>query len=52
MNTCGFLDIAREESVDFILQAAKLKRSGAIEQLVVTGCLAEGYPYELEKEIP
>tara|TARA_B100002003_G_scaffold130453_1_gene120630 strand:+ start:16086 stop:17378 length:1293 start_codon:yes stop_codon:yes gene_type:complete len=52
VNTCGFLDMAREESVETILQAAELKRSGDIEQLVVMGCLSERYPQELTKEIP
>ena len=41
VNTCGFLDIAREESVDTILQAAELKKSGIVKQLVVMGCLSE-----------
>jgi ribosomal protein S12 methylthiotransferase len=52
VNTCGFLDIAREESVETILQAAELKKSGDIEQLVVMGCLSERYPEELAYEIP
>lgn len=52
VNTCGFLDLAREESVDTILQAAELKKSGHIEQLVVMGCLSERYPDELAKELP
>jgi ribosomal protein S12 methylthiotransferase len=52
VNTCGFLDIAREESIETILQAAELKKSGDIEQLVVMGCLSERYPDELTKEIP
>lgn len=52
VNTCGFLDIAREESVETILQAADLKKSGDIKQLVVMGCLSERYPDELAKEIP
>ena len=52
VNTCGFLDLAREESVDTILQAAELKKSGSIEQLVVMGCLSERYHDELKKEIP
>nr|MCS5615096.1 30S ribosomal protein S12 methylthiotransferase RimO [Candidatus Neomarinimicrobiota bacterium] len=43
VNTCGFLDIAREESVDTILQAAELKKSGIVKQLVVMGCLSERY---------
>lgn len=52
VNTCGFLDIAREESVDTILQAAELKNSGNLKELVVMGCLSERYPEELKKEIP
>ncbi len=52
INTCGFLDIAREESVDTILQAAELKKTGQLKQLVVMGCLSERYPSELKKEIP
>ena len=52
VNTCGFLDIAREESVDTILQAAELKKSGNLKELVVMGCLSERYPEELKKEIP
>ena len=40
VNTCGFLDLAREESVDTILQAAELRKTGSIEQLVVMGCLS------------
>jgi ribosomal protein S12 methylthiotransferase len=44
VNTCDFLDIAREESVDTILQAAELKKSGIVKQLVVMGCLSERYP--------
>jgi len=52
VNTCGFLDIAREESVDTILQAAEMKKTGALKELVVMGCLSERYPEELKKEIP
>ena len=52
VNTCGFLDIAREESVDTILQAAELKKTGNLKELVVMGCLSERYPEELTKEIP
>jgi len=52
VNTCGFLDMAREESVEMILQAAELKRTGKPDQLVVMGCLSERYPDELAKEIP
>ena len=52
VNTCGFLDIAREESIETILQAAKLKKSGNLKQLVVMGCLSERYPDALAQEIP
>ena len=52
VNTCGFLDIAREESVDTILQAAEMKKTGSLKELVVMGCLSERYPAELKKEIP
>ena len=52
INTCGFLDMAREESVDTILQAAELRKKGRIEQLVVMGCLSERYHNDLKKEIP
>ena len=52
VNTCGFLDIAREESVDTIIQAAEMKKTGSLKELVVMGCLSERYPEELKKEIP
>ena len=52
VNTSGFLDIAREESVDTILQAAEMKKTGSLKELVVMGCLSERYPEELKKEIP
>ena len=52
INTCGFLDIAREESIDTIIQAAELKKKGNLKELVVMGCLSERYPDELVKEIP
>ena len=52
VNTCGFLDIAREESVDTILQAAQLKETGRPSELVVMGCLSERFPDELKNEVP
>ena len=52
VNTCGFLDIAREESIETILQVANLKKSGKLKELVVMGCLSERYPNELLKNIP
>ena len=52
INTCGFLDIAREESVETILQAAELKKTANLSELVVMGCLSERYPQQLREEIP
>ena len=52
INTCGFLDVAREESVDAILECTELKKKGQVEQLIVMGCFAERYGTELHKEIP
>ena len=52
INTCGFLNIAREESIETILQASELKTTGNLKQLVVMGCLSERYPEELSREIP
>ncbi len=52
VNTCGFLDIAREESIDTILQAAEMKNTGSVKELVVMGCLSERYPSQLKQEIP
>jgi len=52
VNTCGFLDIAREESIDTILEVAELKKTGGLEELVVMGCLSERYPNEIIQEIP
>ena len=46
------MDIAREESIDTIIQAAELKKKGRLKELVVMGCLSERYPNELVKEIP
>ena len=52
INTCGFLDIARQESIETILQACELKKTGSLKQVVVMGCLSERYPDQLSKEIP
>lgn len=51
INTCGFIDNAKQESIDTILHYAKLKEKGKIERLIVTGCLSERYKPDLEKEI-
>ncbi len=52
VNTCGFIDNAKEQSVNTILNYAQLKEEGQIEKLFVTGCLSERYKPDLEKEIP
>ena len=52
VNTCAFIDSAKQESVDAILEMAAKKREGGCSRLVVTGCLAERYREELKKEIP
>lgn len=52
VNTCGFIDLAKEESVNTILHYAEVKKQGGIEKLIVTGCLSERYKQDLEQEIP
>lgn len=52
INTCGFIDNAKQESIDTILRYADAKASGSIDKLYVTGCLSHRYKDELEKEIP
>ena len=52
INTCGFIDNAKQESIDTILKFAAAKEKGFIEKLYVTGCLSERYKPDLEKEIP
>ena len=52
VNTCGFIDAAKEESIDTILEMAGYKETGRCKLLVVTGCLAQRYGQELLKEIP
>ena len=51
INTCGFLDVAREESIEKILEIEQKKRVGLIDKIIVMGCLAERYGDELQKEI-
>lgn len=51
VNTCGFIDNAKEESINTILEQAKKKEEGAIDKLYVTGCLSERYKPDLEKDI-
>ena len=52
VNTCGFIDKAKEESVNTILEQIQKKELGDIDQLFVTGCLSERYKPDLEKEMP
>ena len=52
INTCGFLDIAREESIDKIVEIDELKQQGVIDKIIVMGCLSERYGDELQKELP
>src|SRR5215467_4941954 len=52
VNTCGFIDSAKKESIDAILEMAELKTLGNCKKLVVAGCLAERYRNEIQKNIP
>ena len=52
VNTCGFIDTAKQESIDTILEMAELKNSGNCKKLVVAGCLAERYRADIRKQIP
>ncbi|MGD1848138.1 MAG: 30S ribosomal protein S12 methylthiotransferase RimO [Salibacteraceae bacterium] len=52
INTCGFIENAKQESIDTILQFAEAKKDGRVDRLMVTGCLSERYKPELQKEIP
>lgn len=52
INTCGFIDLAKQESIDTILEYADVKKSGGIDKLFVTGCLSQRYKEDLEQEIP
>ncbi|WP_316780718.1 30S ribosomal protein S12 methylthiotransferase RimO [Pedobacter antarcticus] len=51
INTCGFIDNAKQESIDTILQYSQLKEAGKLSKVIVTGCLSERYKPELESEI-
>ena len=52
VNTCGFIDLAKEESINTILEQVELKKRGKIDKVYVTGCLSERYKQNLEDEIP
>ncbi len=52
INTCGFIEAAKQESIDTILHAVRLKKEGRLKKVVVMGCLSERYAKELRAEIP
>lgn len=52
INTCGFIEAAKEESINTILEAIAMKNSGKIKKVIVAGCLSERYKDELQKDIP
>jgi ribosomal protein S12 methylthiotransferase len=52
INTCGFIDAAKSEAIDTILDAAKLKAQGRLKKIIVTGCLTERYQSEITDELP
>jgi ribosomal protein S12 methylthiotransferase len=52
VSTCGFIDTAKQESIDTILEMADLKKTGNCRKLVVAGCLAERHRADIRKEIP
>lgn len=52
VNTCGFIDVAKQESIDTILEYANVRSEGGIDKLYVTGCLSQRYREDLEREIP
>ena len=52
INTCGFIEDAKKESIDHILEFAKLKEEGRVKAIVITGCLAERYQEQIGEEFP
>ena len=52
INTCGFIESAKQESIDYILEFCTLKKEGQIKKIIITGCLSERYQSEVLKEIP
>ena len=52
VNTCGFIQSAKEEAIETILELAELKASGSLKKIVVTGCLAERYKNEVAEQFP
>ncbi len=52
INTCGFIDSAKSEAIDFILQTAELKKEGLVGKILVTGCLSQRYQQDIMQEMP
>src|SRR2546423_2721578 len=52
VNTCGFIDAAKQESIDALLSAARLKQTAAVKAVVAVGCFRQRYPQELQQEMP
>ena len=52
INTCGFIDSAKSEAIDTILEMAELKNAGWVKKILVTGCLSQRYPEEMATELP
>ena len=52
INTCGFIDSAKAEAIDFILQTAQLKEQGFVGKILVTGCLSQRYQQEIFAQLP
>ena len=52
INTCGFIDSAKTEAIDYILQTAALKEQGLVGKILVTGCLSQRYQGDIQKELP
>ena len=52
LNTCGFIDAAKSEAIEYILDLAKLKDAGKLKKLLVAGCLSQRYPQEIREELP
>lgn len=52
INTCGFIDNAKQESIDTILRYAEAKKKGLVDKVIVTGCLSERYKEDLQRDIP
>ena len=52
LNTCGFIESAKSEAIENILELAELKKAGRLKKLLVTGCLSQRYPYDIRPQLP